>query len=98
MSRPQHALAGRDTCSGACETEHGCNCFAVHTGDRLTQQDLDRLIADKRESITAAIERAEEQREVYRRGWRWGMLDGTVLGGLVVAIAFTIGRNWSWPW
>lgn len=30
MSRLQRALiAGRDTCTGSCETRHGCNCVIV---------------------------------------------------------------------
>lgn len=29
MSRLTYALSGRDTCSGLCETRHGCDCMAV---------------------------------------------------------------------
>lgn len=86
MSAVRMAIAGRDTCTGRCETALGCNCKGG-----LTELELDAGIAERRAFVHQA--EADIESRAYRSGWRWGVLDGAVVGGVLVALAFIFGIN-----
>jgi hypothetical protein len=59
---------------------------------------LDHQVLGERARIAAAVKAAhvagvhDGQRTGYVEGWRWGVACGVVLGSVVVAIAFNLGR------
>ena len=58
---------------------------------KLTERDLDAGIAERRAFVHQA--EADIESRAYRSGWRWGVLDGAVVGGVLVALAFIFGIN-----
>lgn len=81
MSRLRIALAGRDTCNGSCESHAGCDC--VRAPQPLTDY------------ATLRAAQIEQERTHYARGWRWGVLDGLVLGALLMALAIAAGQHFG---
>jgi hypothetical protein len=59
---------------------------------------LDHQVLGERARIAAAVKAAhvagvhDGQRTGYVEGWRWGVACGVVLGGVVMSIAFNLGR------
>ncbi|XVJ69861.1 MAG: hypothetical protein HEQ39_09555 [Rhizobacter sp.] len=38
---------------------------------------------------------ALSERENYKSGWWWGLVCGTLLGSLLITVAFCAGRGWA---
>ena len=88
MSRLRIALQGRDTCNGSCETQAGCDCLR----SQMAWQPVDTGIAERRAIADAVHE--EIERDAYRAGWRWGLVNDLFAGGIFVAAALFAGIHW----
>lgn len=88
MSPLRIALQGRDTCNGTCESASGCECLQP----KATEQQLDQRIAERRAFANQAEEAIEHR--AYCSGWRWGLIDGVLVGGLLTVGAFVLGQHW----
>ena len=64
-----------------------------NTADMI--KDNDQRIAEWRDTYALADEARmhEAESRSYRQGWRWGVLYGAVVGGVLVALAFVFGFN-----
>lgn len=84
------ALQRRDACNGSCETHAGCDCLRPQPDTVFADSSLSMA---ERLAIARGVHE-EIERDAYRAGWRWGLVNGMFAGGIAVAAALYAGIHW----